>query len=99
MPRPFEAANLTGRGDPRKPRLTGEGDFVSIHYPSKPSEGRKRRKATFTEISSGAADPPRGSIAPTPDEKARRLTELRAALADSPPPFQARPRRAGEGQP
>ena len=94
-----EAANLAGRGDPRKPRLTGEGDFVSTGHPSKPSEERKRRKSAFAEISSATADPPRCSGTPTPDEKARRLAVLRAVLADSAPAFQARARRAGEGQP
>jgi hypothetical protein len=71
---------------------------VSGHYPSKPSEEGKRRKLAYAEISSATADPPRCPIAPTPDEKARRLAELRAALADSAPQFQARARRAGEGQ-
>jgi hypothetical protein len=75
MPRPSKATNLTGRGDPRKPRLTGEGDFVSIHNPSKPSEERKRRKSVFTEISSAAVAPPQCFDTPTPDEKARRNGE------------------------
>ena len=71
---------------------------MSTRHLSKPSEGRKHRKSAFAEISSAAADPPRCSVPPTPDEKARRLAELRAALADSAPAFQARARRAGEGQ-
>src|SRR6516225_7469438 len=90
MPRPFEASNQAGRGDPRKPRLTGEGDFVSTRHPSKASEESKRRNAAFAEISSATADPPPSSGSPTPDEKARRLAVLRAALADSAPAFQAR---------
>ena len=90
--------NQAGRGDSRKPRLTGEGDFVSIRNPSKPSEKRKRRKSAFTEVSPAAVALPRCFGTPTPEEKARRLAALRAALADSAPTFQARARRAGEGQ-
>jgi hypothetical protein len=71
---------------------------VSIDNPSNPSEERKRRKSAFTGISPGAADSLRCFHTPTPDEKARRLAELRAALADSAPAFQARARRAGEGR-
>jgi hypothetical protein len=52
----------------------------------------------FAEISSATADPPRCSIAPTPDEKARRLAALRVALADSAPQFYARAHCAGEGR-
>jgi hypothetical protein len=71
---------------------------VSTRHPSKPPEEGKRRNAAFAGISSATADPPRCSIAPTPDEKASRLAALRAALADAAPQFQARARRAGEGQ-
>jgi hypothetical protein len=92
-------AKLAGQGDPRKPRLTGEGDFVSIHNPSKPSEQRKRRKSAFAEISSATAALPRCVDTPTPDEKASRLADLRAVLANSAPQFLARARRTGEGQP
>jgi hypothetical protein len=53
----------------------------------------------FAEISSATADSPPSSGPPTPDEKARRLAALRAALADATPAFQARARRAGEGRP
>jgi hypothetical protein len=71
---------------------------VSIHYPSRPPEEGKRRRPAFAEISSRAADPPQSSGPPTPDEKVRRLAGLTAVLADSAPQFQARARRAGEGQ-
>jgi hypothetical protein len=63
---------------------------VSTRHPSKPSEEGKRRKSDFAEISSATASPPRCFGTPTPDEKARRLAELRAALADAAPAFQAR---------
>jgi hypothetical protein len=72
---------------------------VSTRHPSKPSEEGKCRRPAFAEISSATADPPRCSIAPTPDEKARRLAALRAALADAAPQFHAHARRAGEGRP
>jgi hypothetical protein len=71
---------------------------VSTRHPSKPREEGKRRKSAFAEISSATADPPRCLNTPTPDEKARRLAELRATLADSAPAFQARARRLGEGR-
>jgi hypothetical protein len=71
---------------------------VSAHHPSKPPTEGKPREAAFAGISSATADPPRCPIAPTPDEKARRLAALRAALADAAPQFHARARRAGEGQ-
>jgi hypothetical protein len=63
---------------------------VSTDHPSKPSEEGKRRKSDFAENSSATAAPPRCFGSPTPDEKARRLAELRAVLADSTPAFQAR---------
>ena len=72
---------------------------MSTRHPSKPPAEGKPRSSDFAEISSATADPPRCSIAPTPDEKARRLAELRAALADAAPQFHARARHAGEGQP
>ena len=72
---------------------------MSIRYPSKPPAEGKPRESALAEISSATADPPRCSIAPTPDEKARRLAALRAALADAAPQFHAHARRAGEGRP
>ena len=97
MPRP-NAHQATGRGDSRKPRLTGEGDFVSTHHPSKPSEEGKRRKSAFAENSSATAAPPQCFGTPTPEEKARRLAELRTALAGAAPTFQARLRAGEQGE-
>ena len=71
---------------------------MSAHHPSKPSEEGKRRRPPFAEISSATAGPPPSSGSPTPDERARRLAELRAALVDSAPQFYARTRRGGEGR-
>ncbi len=71
---------------------------MSTHNPSRPSEKRKRRKSAFAQNSSPTAAPPQCFGTPTPEEKARRLAALRAVLADSAPAFQARARRAGEGQ-
>jgi hypothetical protein len=72
---------------------------VSNRNPSKPPEECKRRKSAFAEISSATADPPRCPIAPTREERVRRLAALRAALADTAPRFHARACQAGEGQP
>ncbi|MBV8266446.1 MAG: hypothetical protein JO252_08990 [Planctomycetaceae bacterium] len=44
-----------------------------------------------------AAEPPRRSIPLTPPERARRIDELRTALAGTAPLFQARARRGEEG--
>jgi hypothetical protein len=71
---------------------------VSTRHPSKPPAEGKRRKSDFAEISSAAVAPPWCFGTPTPDEKARRLAALRAALAGSAPAFQARASRAGEGR-
>jgi hypothetical protein len=72
---------------------------VSTRYPSKPPEEGKPRRPAFAEISPAAAEPPPSAGPPTPDERARRLAELRAVLADAAPAFQARARRTGEGRP
>jgi hypothetical protein len=71
---------------------------VSTRHPSKPHAEGKCRRPAFAEISSATADPPRSSIAPTPDEKARRLAALRAALADSAPASQARIHAGDRGE-
>ena len=97
LPRP-KAQEATGRGDSRKPRLTGEGDFVSTEYPSRPSEKRKRRKSAFAQNSSTAVTTPWCFGPPTPEEKARRLAELRVVLADSAPAFRARLRAREQGE-
>jgi hypothetical protein len=44
-----------------------------------------------------AAEPPRRPIPLTPPERARRIDELRTALAGTAPLFQARLRRGEEG--
>ena len=72
---------------------------MSTRYPSKPPEEGKPRRPAFAGISSAAVAPPRCFGPPTPDERARRLAALRAALADAAPQFHARARRAGEARP
>ena len=75
----------------QKPRLTGEGDFVSTCNPSKPSEECKGRSPIpLPKFHRGRRSPPRRFGPPTPEEKAHRLAVLRAVLADSAPEFQAR---------
>ena len=63
---------------------------MSTHHPSKPSEKCKRQSSAFTGISPAAVAPPRCFGSPTPEEKARRLTLLRAVLADAASEFLAR---------
>jgi hypothetical protein len=91
MPRPRET-NLTGRGEIH-PRFPGEG--VLMRYSSRPTNQCKGRSEPITENSSDA--PPRfGPLAP--DDRARRLAELRTALAGAAPTFQARIRAGEQGE-
>jgi hypothetical protein len=87
--------NQAGRGEIH-PRFPGEG--VLMRYSSRPSDCCKGRSEPSTENSSDA--PPRfGPLAP--EDRARRLAELRTALAGAAPTFQARllAREQGEQTP
>ena len=64
-----------------------------MRHSSRPTDQCKGRSQPITEISSDA--PPRSGPF-TPEDRARRLAELRTARADAAPTFQARI-RAGEG--
>jgi len=64
-----------------------------MRHSSRPTDQCKGRSELITENSSDAP-PCCGPL--TPDDRARRLAELRTALADAAPTFQARI-RAGEG--
>src|ERR1700674_4346730 len=80
----LDAPQATGRGEIH-PRFPGEG--VLMRHSSRPTNQCKGRSEPITENSSDA--PPRiGPLAP--DDRARRLAELRTALADAAPTFQAR---------
>ena len=58
-------------------------------YSNQPPAQCKGRSDPFTEISSDAPTTPRfGPL--SPEDRARRVAELRATLADSAPEFQAR---------
>ena len=71
--------------------VTGEG--VLMRYSSRPSDCCKGRSEPIAENSSDA--PPRfGPLAP--EDRARRVTELRAVL--SAPAFQARIRAGEQGE-
>ena len=63
-----------------------------MRHSSRPTYQCKGRSQPITENSPNAL-PRRGPL--TPDDRARRLSELRTALADAAPTFQARI-RAGE---
>jgi hypothetical protein len=66
-----------------------------MRYSSRPTNQCKGRSEPITENSSDA--PPRfGPLAP--DDRARRLAELRAALAGSAPTFQVRIRSGEQGE-
>ena len=66
-----------------------------MRYSSRPSDCCKGRSEPITENSSDA--PPRfGPLAP--DDRARRLALLRAALAGTAPLFQARLRAGEQGE-
>jgi hypothetical protein len=65
-------------------------------YSSRPTNQCKGRSEPITENSSDA--PPIRRFGPlAPDDRARRIAELRTALAGTAPLFQARVRRGEEG--
>ena len=83
LPRP-NAQQATGRGEIH-PRFPGEG--VLMRHSSRPTNQCKGRSEPSIKNSSDA--PPRfGPLAPA--DRARRLAELRTALAGAAPTFQAR---------
>ena len=60
-----------------------------MNHSNQPLAQCKGRSDSFTEISSDAPTTRRfGTL--TPEDRARRVAELRTALADSAPEFQAR---------
>jgi hypothetical protein len=66
-----------------------------MHYSSQPTDRCKSRSHFITENSSDAPPPCRfGPLAP--DDRARRVAELRAVL--SAPAFQTRPRAGEQGE-
>ena len=80
----LDAYQATGRGEIH-PRFPGEG--VLMRHSSRPTNQCKGRSEPSTDNSSDT--PPRfGPLAP--DDRARRFAELRTALADAAPTFQAR---------
>jgi hypothetical protein len=70
---------------------------VRAGYSSRPTYQCKGRSHFITENPSDVPTTRRfGSL--TPDDRARRLAELRSALADAAPTFQARLRAGGWGE-
>ena len=68
-----------------------------MRYSNQPLAQCKGRSDPFTEISPHAATTPRfGPL--SPEDRARRVAELRATLADSAPEFQARLRAGEQGE-
>ena len=68
-----------------------------MHHSSQPTNQCKGRSQSITENSSDA--PTTRRFAPlTPDDRARRLAELRTALAGAAPMFQARIRAGERGE-
>ena len=65
-------------------------------YSNRPDGGRKGLSPASPENRSAAVLPPQRFVPPSPDEKARRVDRLRAALAGSAHAFHAHARR-GEG--
>ena len=81
-----DAHQASDRGEIH-PRFPGEG--VLMHYSSQPTDRCKSRSEPITENSSDA--PPIRRFGPlAPDDRARRVAELRTALAGAAPTFQAR---------
>src|SRR5512138_171551 len=85
MPRPA-ARQASGRGEIH-PRYPGRGFLMP--YSSRLTNQCKGRSHFITENSSDA--PPTRRFGPlAPEDRARRLAELRTALAGAAPKFQAR---------
>jgi len=66
-----------------------------MRHSSRPTNQCKGRSQPITEISSDA--PPRSGPL-TPDDRARRIAELRTALVNAAPTFQARLRTGEQGE-
>jgi hypothetical protein len=75
----------------------GEGVFVRAGYSSRPTNQCKGRSHFITENSSDAP-PLRRPVPLAPDDRDRRLAELRTALAGAAPTFQARLRAGEQGE-
>jgi hypothetical protein len=89
-----EGNQPTGRGEIH-PRFPGEG--VLMRHSSRPTNQCKGRSEPNTENSSDALPTQRfGPLAP--DDRARRLAELRTVLAGAAPTFQARIRAGEQGE-
>jgi hypothetical protein len=67
-------------------------------YCSRPDDRCKPRSGVLTEISPDAP-PPRRSAPLSADDRARRLAEIRAVLADAAPTFRARIAGESEARP
>jgi hypothetical protein len=70
---------------------------VRAGYSSRPDGGRKPRSHASQEKISTARFASRDTAAPCPDEKARRVDALRAALAGTAAEFEERVRSAEGG--
>ena len=68
-----------------------------MRHSSRPTNQCKGRSEPITENSSDAP-PPRRFSPLTPDDRARRLAEMRTALAGAAPTFQARLRAGKQGE-
>src|ERR1700694_3737548 len=99
----LDAPQATGRGEIH-PRFPGEG--VLMRHSSRPTNQCKGRSEPITENSSSGQVDLVSSSAPlsrrfgplAPDDRARRLAELRTALAGAAPTFQARLRAGEQGE-
>jgi hypothetical protein len=69
---------------------------VRAGYSSRPAGGRKARSHAPQEKISTARFTSRDTAPPCPDEKARRVAALQAALAGTAPEFEERVRSAEE---
>src|SRR3954470_13142288 len=97
MPRPTWSQPNRPRRSTKNPSHDGEGVLVRADYSNRPSGHCNGRSAAADKNFSDDDSPPRPFILPTPGEKARRIAELRIAMADAAPLFQARIRREQEG--
>jgi hypothetical protein len=71
---------------------------VRLESLSQPNDPCKGRSPVLTEISPDSP-PPHRTVPLSPDDRARRLAEIRALLADAAPTFRARIAGESEARP
>src|SRR5689334_2725177 len=89
MPRPTCRQANRPRRSTKNPSHDGEGVLVRAGYCNPPDDRCKTSPEGLTENPPEPAGP-RRTVPPSPEDRARRLAELRTALSEAAPEFRAR---------